>query len=256
MFRQLFRLKKTKTRRPVKYKFRLTSRELYSTNNTNIDWGIVRSTNATLLTVNMTVVEDIFPPVELVRRAIETRMRTLHNRMIPNGTPYVTIKLVNIQIPHNFASFRFAKELREQDPDFSSLVHMKCRLNPNSITVMITQAMTVFRKLNISRTRMGLQTHATLSMVISTMLQAETPHNMIVIREYHLQLIDEYELISLPVRPLIQFLVAPVLTYPMSAQATAVNRKPVDVPLYVLVCKTAMAKLLFIHAIVTMIKKT
>ena len=109
MFRQLFRLKKTKTRREVKYEFRLSSRELCSANNKNIDWGLVRITNATLLTVNMTVVEDTFPSVEAefrrqaARRAIETTMMTLHNRMMQNGTPYVKIKLVIIQIAQNFA---------------------------------------------------------------------------------------------------------------------------------------------------------
>ena len=69
-----------------------------------------------LLTVNMTVVDDIFPSVELefrlqaARRAIATVMMTLHNRMRLKGTPYVTIKLVIIQVSQNRASLRFAKE--------------------------------------------------------------------------------------------------------------------------------------------------
>ena len=202
MFRQLYRLQKTKTRRAVKYEFRLSSSEIFSAKNKQTDWGLVRITNATLLTVNMTVVDDTFPPVaaefrhQAARRAIETTMMTLHNRMMPKGTPYVTIKLVIIKISQHFASLRFAKELWEQVPDFSSLVHMKCRLNPNIIAVMITQAVAVLRKLNISRTRNGLRTHTTLSMVVRTILQADTPHNIIVIRECHLQLIDESDAIS------------------------------------------------------------
>ena len=71
-----------------------------------------------LLTVNITVVDDIFPSVELefrrqaARRAIATTMMTLHDRMMQRGTPYVKIKLVISQLSQNFASLRFANELR------------------------------------------------------------------------------------------------------------------------------------------------
>ena len=49
--------------------------------------GAVRSTNATLLTVNMTVVDDIFPSVELEfrRHAARRVIATDDRRMIANS---------------------------------------------------------------------------------------------------------------------------------------------------------------------------
>jgi hypothetical protein len=58
----------------------------------NTALGAVRTTNIKLFTVNMTVVEDILPPVELVFArhvfdllAIQTIMMTLQGRMMANG---------------------------------------------------------------------------------------------------------------------------------------------------------------------------